>query len=187
MPNALIDTDTAPDFSQPIAVLKHCHDRIRKQLTTLQNLLEHLPQHGNDAQAQQAANSVMRYFNQAAPHHHADEEHDLLPMLRTTATGEDAAVLQKLTPEILAEHQQMDSLWHSLNRQLAHIADGDATTPETPETQLSPQEVLQFSTIYSAHMEKEETWIAPMAKRIFNAQQMQQLGTAMQQRRGISA
>jgi pyridoxamine 5'-phosphate oxidase len=36
-------------------------------------------------------------------------------------------------------------------------------------------------------MEKEETWIAPMAKRIFNDQQMQQLGAAMQQRRGISA
>ena len=32
MSNALIDT--APDFSQPIAVLKHCHDRIRKQLLT---------------------------------------------------------------------------------------------------------------------------------------------------------
>jgi len=182
MPNALIDT--APDFSQPIAVLKHCHDRIRKQLTTLQNLLDHVPQHGNDPQAQQAAHSVMRYFNQAAPHHHADEEHDLLPMLHATATGEDAAVLQKLMPEILAEHQQMDSLWHSLNQQLTHIANGDAATPET---QLSTQEVNQFSTIYSAHMEKEETWIAPMAKRIFNAQQMQQLGAAMQQRRGISA
>ena len=182
MPNALIDT--APDFSQPIAVLKHCHDKIRKQLATLQNLLDHVPQHGNDAQAQQAAHNVMRYFSQAAPHHHADEEHDLLPMLRATATGEDAAVLQRLAPEILAEHQQMDSLWHSLNRQLTHIADGDAATSET---QLSPQDVHQFSAIYSAHMEKEETWIAPMAKRIFNAQQMQQLGAAMQQRRGISA
>jgi len=180
MPNALIST--APDFSQPIAVLKHCHDKIRQQLATLQNLLDHLPQHGSDAQAQQAAHSVMRYFNQAAPHHHADEEHDLLPMLTATATGEDAAVLQKLTPEILAEHQQMDSLWHSLNLQLTHIADGDAAAPL-----LSTQDVQQFSTIYSSHMEKEETWIAPMAKRIFNEQQMQQLGAAMQQRRGISA
>ncbi|HWW07835.1 hemerythrin domain-containing protein [Collimonas sp.] len=182
MPNALIST--APDFSQPIAVLKHCHERIRKQLATLQNLLDHVPQHGNDAQAQQAAHSVMRYFNQAAPHHHADEEHDLLPMLNSTATGEDAAVLQKLMPEILAEHQQMDSLWHSLNQQLSHIADGEAATPATL---LSAQDVHQFSSIYSAHMEKEETWIAPMAKRIFNDQQMQQLGAAMQQRRGISA
>ncbi|AMP01629.1 hemerythrin HHE cation binding domain protein [Collimonas arenae] len=178
MPNALIAT--APDFSQPIAVLKHCHDRIRKQLDTLQNLLEHLPQHGNDAQAQQAAQSIMRYFNQAAPHHHADEEVDLLPMLSVTASGEDAALLQKLMPEIMAEHQQMDKLWHALDQQLTSIADGESTN------QLSAQDVQQFSAIYSAHMEKEETWIAPMAKRLFNEQQMQQLGSAMQQRRGIS-
>ncbi|MEO6921327.1 MAG: hemerythrin domain-containing protein [Collimonas sp.] len=182
MPNALIAT--APDFSQPIAVLKHCHDKIRKQLDTLQNLLDHLPQHGNDAQAQQAADSVMRYFNQAAPHHHADEEVDLLPMLSVTATGEDAAVLQKLMPEIMAEHQQMDSLWHALNQQLTPIADGETSAPAS---QLSAQDVQQFSAVYSAHMEKEETWIAPMAKRIFSEQQMVQLGAAMQQRRGISA
>jgi len=43
--------DTAPDFNQPIAVLKHCHDRIRKQLETLQKLLAHLPVHGADSDA----------------------------------------------------------------------------------------------------------------------------------------
>jgi pyridoxamine 5'-phosphate oxidase len=45
----------APGFDQPIAMLKHCHDKIRKQLATMQNLLEHLPRHGADAAAQQAA------------------------------------------------------------------------------------------------------------------------------------
>ncbi|WP_395827266.1 hemerythrin domain-containing protein [Collimonas sp.] len=178
MLNALIAS--APDFGQPIAVLKHCHDRIRKQLNTLHNLLEHLPQHGNDAQAQQAAHSLMRYFNQAAKHHHADEEVDLLPVLRVIASGEDAALLDRLMPEIMAEHQQMDSLWQALDLQLKPIAAGK------PDSQLSAQYVQQFSAIYLAHMEKEETWIAPMAKRLFNEQQMQQLGSAMQQRRGIS-
>jgi len=43
---------SAPGFDQPIAVLKHCHDRIRKQLATMQKLLAHLPQHGADSQAQ---------------------------------------------------------------------------------------------------------------------------------------
>src|SRR5450830_1921056 len=57
MSNTLFDT--APDFSQPIAVLKHCHDRIRKQLQTLQNLLSHLPQHGADIDAQKAAQAVL--------------------------------------------------------------------------------------------------------------------------------
>ena len=45
--------DSAPSFDQPIAVLKHCHDRIRKQLATLDKLLPHLTAHGADEQAQQ--------------------------------------------------------------------------------------------------------------------------------------
>mgnify|MGYP003704987797 CR=1 FL=1 len=66
----------APGFDQPLAVLKHCHDRIRKQLATLDKLLPHLQQYGADQQAQEAAQAVLRYFMQAAPLHHEDEEHD---------------------------------------------------------------------------------------------------------------
>jgi pyridoxamine 5'-phosphate oxidase len=90
--------DSVPGFDQPIAVLKHCHDKIRKQLTTLQNLLAHLAQHGNTAEAQQAAKAVLQYFNKAAHLHHDDEEQDLMPMLQATATGEDAALLVSWCP-----------------------------------------------------------------------------------------
>jgi pyridoxamine 5'-phosphate oxidase len=177
MSNSLIDT--APDFSQPIAVLKHCHDRIRKQLATLQNLLAHLPQHGSDAAAQQAAKAVLKYFDSAAPNHHADEEQDLLPMLRATAQGADAALLAELVPAILAQHQQMDQDWHIIKSQLEQIANGSGTA-------LSGADVNRFSAAYLAHMEQEEQNIAPMAKRLFSAAQMAQLGAAMQTRRGIA-
>jgi pyridoxamine 5'-phosphate oxidase len=177
MSNSLIDT--APDFSQPIAVLKHCHDRIRKQLTTLQNLLGHLPQHGNDAAAQQAAKAVLKYFDTAAPNHHDDEEQDLLPMLRATAENADATLLAELAPAILEQHKQMDSDWHIIKIQLEQIANGAGTALSAPDVQ-------RFSDAYLAHMEMEEQNIAPMAKRIFSAAQMAQLGTAMQVRRGIT-
>src|ERR1700741_3910251 len=104
--------DPAPDFDQPIAVLKHCHDRIRKQIRILQKLLTHLPEQGADAEAQRGAEAVLNYFSKAAPNHHADEEEDLFPMLRATATDEDAATLTALLPKILDEHQQMEQLWH---------------------------------------------------------------------------
>ena len=68
--------DTAPDFDQPVAVLKHCHGRIRKQLATLEKLLAHLPAHGADEQARHAATSVLKYFDKAAHLHHEDEEQD---------------------------------------------------------------------------------------------------------------
>ena len=77
--------DTAPDFDQPVAVLKHCHGRIRKQLATLEKLLAHLPGHGADEQARQAASAVLKYFEKAAHLHHEDEEQDLIPMLRAVA------------------------------------------------------------------------------------------------------
>jgi pyridoxamine 5'-phosphate oxidase len=170
--------DTAPGFDQPIAVLKHCHDRIRKQLATMQKLPEHLARHGADEQAQQAAQAVMKYFDQAAPVHHADEEENLVPMLRSVARGEDAATLAELVPGILQDHEEMDAMWHSLREQLGAIADGSAAA-------LSAAQVQRFSDRYSAHMEREETRIAPMAKRLFSAAQMAQLGEAMQVRRGI--
>jgi pyridoxamine 5'-phosphate oxidase len=65
--------DTAPGFDQPIAMLKHCHDRIRKQLGTLRRLLDHLPEFGANIDAQQASKAVMKYFNHAAINHHEDE------------------------------------------------------------------------------------------------------------------
>jgi pyridoxamine 5'-phosphate oxidase len=172
--------DPAPGFDQPIAVLKHCHDRIRKQLATLEKLSAHLPVHGADEQAQQAAAAVIKYFDKAAPLHHEDEEHDLIPMLQATATGEDAALLAQLVPVILSEHNQMDALWQGLHEQLKAIAGGSAAV-------LRESDVRRFGDIYANHMEREEGHIAPMAKRLFSAQQMAQLGDAMQMRRGIAS
>jgi pyridoxamine 5'-phosphate oxidase len=172
--------DTAPDFNQPIAVLKHCHDRIRKQLETLQKLLAHLPKHGADAEAQKAAQAVLKYFNNAAHLHHQDEEENLVPMLQATARDADASLLAELVPGILAEHQQMDKDWNIIKTQLEQIANGQSTA-------LSAQDVQRYCDAYTAHMAKEEANIAPMAKRLFSPEQMAQLGSAMQVRRGIAA
>ena len=170
--------DTAPDFDQPIAVLKHCHGRIRKQLATLDKLLAHLPEFGADEQARQAAAAVLKYFEKAAHLHHDDEEQDLIPMLRAVAQGEDAATLQALAPVILQDHKDMDAMWQDLHEQLAAIAEGAAAM-------LSAGAVQRFVQRYTSHMEREEGVIAPMALRLFSPAQMAQLGTAMQRRRGL--
>ncbi|OGB21886.1 MAG: hypothetical protein A3I66_16195 [Burkholderiales bacterium RIFCSPLOWO2_02_FULL_57_36] len=73
--------EPAPDFAQPISVLKHCHNRIRKQIRTMRNLVAQVPKSARAIDMQQAAQAVLRYFNIAASYHHADEEQDLLPML----------------------------------------------------------------------------------------------------------
>jgi len=172
--------DTAPDFGQPIAVLKHCHGRIRKQLATMEKLLAHLPDHGADQQAREAATAVLRYFEKAAHLHHEDEEQDLIPMLRAVAQGEDAATLQALAPVILQDHREMDAMWQDLHEQLSAIAEGSGT-------QLSSSMVQRYTQRYLGHMEREEGTMAPMALRLFSPQQMAQLGEAMQRRRGLAS
>jgi pyridoxamine 5'-phosphate oxidase len=172
--------DSAPGFDQPIAVLRHCHDRIRKQLHTMQKLVEHLPTSGADIEAQQAASAVIRYFENAAGKHHEDEEQDLMPMLQACAREADADLLNSLIPGLLREHAQMESDWKRLHGQLTSIAEGSSTA-------LSADDVSRFTALYTAHMEKEESHIAPMAKRLFDDAQMARLGEAMRLRRNIAA
>jgi pyridoxamine 5'-phosphate oxidase len=172
--------DAAPGFDQPVAVLKHCHGRIRKQLATMEKLLSHLPQHGADEQARQAAAAVLKYFDKAAHLHHDDEEQDLIPMLRAVAQGDDAATLQALAPVILQDHSDMDAMWQDLHEQLSAVADGSAAT-------LSAGAVQRFTQRYLSHMEREEAMVAPMALRLFSPEQMAQLGASMQARRGIGS
>ena len=176
--------DTAPGFDQPLAVLKHCHDRIRKQLATLSKLLEHLPAHGADQEAQQAAQAILNYFTKAAPLHHEDEEINLLPELTQTAKNEDSTLLANLLPQILSQHEEMAQRWKNLEKQLLAI-----TTASTGQATayLSVDDVHSFNTLYADHMQIEETQIAPMAKRLFSEAQMAALGAAMQARRGITA
>jgi pyridoxamine 5'-phosphate oxidase len=152
--------DTAPDFDQPIAVLKHCHGRIRKQLATLEKLLAHLPGTAPTNRRARPRPPCCKYFDKAAHLHHDDEEQDLIPMLRAVARGEDAATLQALAPVILQDHKDMDAMWQDLHEQLSAIADGSASYLSAPTVQ-------RFVQRYQDHMEREESTMAPMALRLF--------------------
>ena len=172
---------SAPGFDQPLAVLKHCHDRIRKQLATLDKLQVYLAQPGaqSDQQAQAAAQAVLNYFQKAAPLHHEDEENDLFPTLANTAQGDDLALFQQLLPRILQQHTQMAEQWQRIEQQLICIAKGQTQT-------LQVEQLQAFESLYQEHMQIEESQIAVMAARLFSPAQMQVLGKAMQARRGIS-
>ena len=100
-------------------------------------------------------------------------------MLAGTATDADAALLERLVPEILHEHQQMDAVWQRLQPQLDALAGGADVT-------LDGADVKLYQELYLGHMDKEENHIAPMAKRLFSPAQMQTLGRAMRTRRGIA-
>ena len=167
----------APSMDEPLEMLSACHERMHAQLETLQRLSEWLPEHGADAQAQQAASGIIRYFDVAAVNHHMDEEADLLPAMAAAAcsTAEQEQV-QAMRTWVLADHQHLFRHWARMRECLADIAEGRAR-------ELLPVQVHEFADAYKTHITREERELLPLAERLLDAQTLQQMSHAMTARR----
>ncbi|MCB2005227.1 MAG: hemerythrin domain-containing protein [Rhodoferax sp.] len=163
-------------FEVPLEMLAACHGRVQHQCETLGRLVVHLAQHGADLQARQAATAVMRYFDTAARHHHADEEVDLFPALLESMAGSDAVCLRELTASLVADHRELEHHWSRLRRQLALVAAGQAT-------RLTDDVVADFVSLYERHIAREESELLPMAQRLLSEEELDRIGLAMRVRR----
>ncbi len=163
----------------PLEMLAACHGRIEQQCATLLRLLPHAQQHGADPQARQAATAVMRYFDTAAVHHHADEEVDLFPALCESMAGSDATCIQTLVASLSADHRALEAHWQRLRAQLTRLVEGDASA-------LSNETTTGFVWAYRRHIEREDTELLPMATRLIGDEALRQVGAAMRERRGIA-
>lgn len=170
-------SQSAPSFDEPVEMLKACHERIAAQCETLEKLAAHLPLHGADTQAQQAARNIMRYFDIAAPHHHADEEQDLFPMLVEAGRRRRLPAIERIS-SLLDEHRALEAAWERLRAVLADIAGGKATPLERAS-------VDDFVGTYRAHIALEESQIFPLAEACFDQEQLARLSAAMVARRTI--
>ncbi|MHB0917786.1 MAG: hemerythrin domain-containing protein, partial [Thiobacillus sp.] len=132
----------APGFDRPLAVLEACHGRIAKQCDTLDKLLAHLPVHGADAQAQQAARAVLAYFDTAAVQHHDDEERNLFPLLEQAGAPGACDLVEALT----LEHDELALLWRRLRVELQQIGSGAASALDAALTQ-------RFIALNRSHLE----------------------------------
>jgi hemerythrin-like domain-containing protein len=163
----------AADFDHPLEMLAACHDRIEDRIETLERLVGHLPKHGCDEQAQQAARNVMRYFDTAGEHHHQDEERDLFPALARLAADSDATAL---VARLLEEHGRMRALWQRLRSALDPIAQGTRAT-------LEADLVKEFGRTYRSHIALEESQLLPLADRLLADPEKKALGASMARRR----
>ncbi|BCZ84962.1 hypothetical protein PTKU64_86370 [Paraburkholderia terrae] len=167
-----------PSFDEPVEMLKACHERIAAQCATLGKLAAHLPSHGADTQAQQAARNIMRYFDIAAPHHHADEERDLFPMLIEISQRQCSPVGERIA-SLLDEHRYLEASWAYLRTVLADIAEGKTRL-------LEHVWVADFVGAYRSHIALEESQIFPFAEACLDRQQLARLSAAMVARRTIT-
>lgn len=150
-----------------------CHEKVRRFAGLTVKLRDHLASKGLDSQAQEAAQSILRYFNMAAPLHHDDEEKDLFPALRQL--GLDG--LNHSMAQLEAEHAELAGLWQSLAPWL------QATSQGTPHAQ--PSSVDTFARRYPAHAQREEEEVYPFATQLAPAT-IQQISAAMVARRTAS-
>ena len=174
MATDLFSEATAPSFDDPLGMLEACHGRIERQLATLGRLQRHLPEHGCDVDARAAARGILRYFDTAAPNHHADEEASVFPRLRDALPGR----ADMLVANLEREHAALAAMWRHLRPCLAGIAAG-------ARANLSPKEVAAVRAAYAAHIAREEGELIPLAARAFDAAILAAIGHEMAARRGI--
>jgi hemerythrin-like domain-containing protein len=166
-------------FEAPLEMLAACHSRIQRQCDTLRRLVTHVAAQGADAQAVEAAQAVMRYFDHAALDHHADEEQDLFPALLESMAGSDAVCLRELVEQLTQQHRELEALWQTLRRVLVRIGAGEAAA-------LDAALVQRLVTAYEQHLAREDAELLPMAARLIGDAPLQQIGRAMRLRRGIT-
>jgi hemerythrin-like domain-containing protein len=160
----------APDFSDPIGLLQACHGRIQKQCQLLRKMCAYQERHGVDDELISDARGVLRYFDIAAPLHHADEERDLFPALAGIAE------LQPLMQQLTREHKEHDALWHTLRRDLEEIAGGSPCGRLREHSE-------PFIRAQLAHIAIENESLLPRAREVLDAGSLAQIGDAMARRR----
>lgn len=166
------------DFDHPMDMLMACHQRIEAQCMTLWRLADYLPQHGADAEAQQAASNVMRYFDSAGRHHREDEELDLFPAMLRAAKGETSERVALLIARASHEHTEIEQAWLKLRESLERIAHGG-------DTLLDIGDVHRLCSLYRSHIAVEEGHIFPLARTLLGIETLADLGGAMARRRGV--
>lgn len=162
----------------PLEMLAACHGRIRHQCNVLRRLAAHLETAGNDAEARSAATAIVRYFDTAAPDHHADEEEDLFPALLESVGGSDAVCIRDMIQRLDREHRRLEAAWAHLRQILLRIAAGESAA-------LPQRDVDAFVNPYLAHIQLEDDELLPMANRLLDQPAIDRIGRAMRIRRGI--
>ncbi len=161
----------APGFDDPLGLLAACHRRIREKLETLERLQRHLPEHGHDAQARTAARGLLKYFDGAAPNHHADEEHSLFPRLAA-----HSADVRDLLNVLAREHVTLAAHWRRLRPMLASITAGRRAN-------LSPTLVREVRALYERHLAQEDDLLLPLARDLLEERELEEMGREMAARR----
>ena len=166
----------AVGFEQPFEMLHACHDRVQRMLGLLQRLRAYLQERPCDDVARQAARDVMRYFDQAAPLHHEDEELHVFPPLLAQGSPELVALVRQLQ----RDHVCMAADWAAARVPLQALAAGGIQGFTAEHGALFDR----FAGRYDDHLRHEECRAYPAVQRLLEPGALGPMGQEMARRRG---
>lgn len=166
-------------FEAPFEMLDACHERVERMLRLLGKIREHLAAHGADAQARDAARDVMRYFDQAGPHHHEDEERHVFPPL---LAQRDPAVLAVVI-RLQQDHREMAVQWARVRAALLALVEAGDRWAGFSADDLRLFDA--YDALYRRHLVDENGVVYPAARALIRGEVLQAMSADMMARRGV--
>ncbi len=166
-------------FEAPFEMLDACHERVERMLRLLGKIREHVAAHGADAQARDAARDVMRYFDQAGPHHHEDEERHVFPPL---LAQRDPAVLAVVI-RLKQDHREMAVQWARVRAALLALVEAGDRWAGFSADDLRLFDA--YDALYRRHLVDENGVVYPAARSLIRGEVLQAMSADMMARRGV--
>ena len=177
-----IGAPLAHNFGNPLGVLSDCHRRVEHFLHLLVMVTAQARGGALSAEQRDALDVALRYFDEAAPKHTADEEESLFPLLRSSRHPKAPEALAIV--EALAQDHRVAQAHHTRVSLLGHrwLADGRLVAAAAGEL---AARLDALAILYRRHISVEDGELIPLAYSILDAAAIAVFGREMAARRGV--
>ncbi len=158
----------------PLEHLVACHRRIEERLDMLERAGGHLE--NEPADALEAIDACLRFFDSNGVLHTADEERSLFPRLRPRLTAEELALLGELEQQ----HREADALYADLK---AVVADLRKSPRDRGPIERYRSLAARLTELYRAHISFEDRELIRIAKRDLTRGDLEAISKEMRRRR----
>ena len=171
-----------PDFTKPLDLLVHCHERIEGQLETLERAAEVLRAGDSRSLVRvfEAIDAACKHFAIAGVKHTEDEEISLFPRLREKGGSAGEEALAAMT-ELESQHRTAEEMHKQFDEFVLTLPrDGSA---DSRELDCFSEMTAEMSAFYRPHIFMENNLVFPIAGRVLAAGEIHALGEEMRARR----